>query len=99
MFPDTDLIASFAPFNNLPTQYMVSVDGSRRWFAQCGLESLAITWLFPGKRVTVEAPCLDCGEPIALSIRDGVIEEAEPREIAFYVDIPIKKWYGNLPFT
>jgi len=43
LFPDTDLIASFAPFNNLPTQYRISVDGQQRWFAQCGFESLATT--------------------------------------------------------
>ena len=55
LFPETDLIASFAPFNNLPTQYRISVDGEQKWFAQCGLESLAMTWMFPGKRVTVNA--------------------------------------------
>lgn len=32
--PDTDVIASFAPFNNLPTQYRVTVDGEQKWFAQ-----------------------------------------------------------------
>jgi hypothetical protein len=32
--PGTDLIASFAPFNNLPTQYRISVDGHQKWFAQ-----------------------------------------------------------------
>ena len=34
LYPDTDLIASFAPFNNLPTQYRISVDGDQRWFGQ-----------------------------------------------------------------
>ena len=34
LYPGTDLIASFAPFNNLPTQYRVTVDGERKWFAQ-----------------------------------------------------------------
>jgi len=34
LFPNTDLIASFAPFNNLPTQFRVSVDGEQKWFAQ-----------------------------------------------------------------
>jgi Alkylmercury lyase len=99
LFPDTDLIASFAPFNNLPTQYRISVDGEQRWFAQCGLESLATTWMFPGKRVAIDAPCLDCGEPLHVEIRDGVIERANPEGIAFYVDLPVKKWYGNIPFA
>lgn len=99
LFPDTDLIASFAPFNNLPTQYRISVDGEQKWFAQCGLESLAMTWLFPGKRVTVSAPCLDCGEPIRVEIVDGEIERAEPGDIHFYVELPIKKWFANLSFA
>ena len=34
LFPKTDLIGSFAPFNNLPTQFRVSVDGEQKWFAQ-----------------------------------------------------------------
>jgi Alkylmercury lyase len=99
LFPETDLIASFAPFNNLPTQYRVSVGGAQRWFAQCGLESLAMTWVFPGQLVTVDAPCLDCGKPMSVDVLDGVIERADPADIAFYVDLPIKKWYGNLPFA
>jgi len=99
LFPETDLIASFAPFNNLPTQYRISVDGEHKWFAQCGLESLAVTWMFPGKRVTVNAPCLDCGEPLRVEIVDGEIRNADPSDIHFYVDLPIKKWYGNLPFA
>jgi hypothetical protein len=89
----------FAPFNNLPTQYRVSVEGEQRWFAQCGLESLAMTWMFPGKVVTVNAPCLDCGKPLRVDLLDGVIQRADPEDIAFYVDLPIKKWYGNLPFA
>jgi hypothetical protein len=99
LFPETDLIASFAPFNNLPTQYRISVDGKQRWFAQCGLESLATTWMFPGKKVTIDAPCLDCGEPLHVEILDGEITKADPGDIHFYVDLPIKKWYGNLPFA
>ncbi len=34
LFPGTDIIASFAPFNNLPTQYRVTIDGRQKWFAQ-----------------------------------------------------------------
>jgi hypothetical protein len=34
LYPKTDLIASFAPFNNLPTQYRITVAGQQKWFAQ-----------------------------------------------------------------
>ncbi|MFZ0932241.1 MAG: hypothetical protein WAN11_26825 [Syntrophobacteraceae bacterium] len=34
LFPDTTLITSFPPFNNLPTHYRITVDGQQKWFAQ-----------------------------------------------------------------
>ena len=34
LFPRTDLIVSFAPFNNLPTQYRITIDGHQKWFGQ-----------------------------------------------------------------
>ena len=34
LHPGTDLIASFPPFNNLPTQYRITIDGKQKWFAQ-----------------------------------------------------------------
>jgi hypothetical protein len=34
LHPDTDYIASFAPFHNLPTQYRITIDGVQKWFAQ-----------------------------------------------------------------
>lgn len=34
LYPDTDLIASFAPFNNMPTQYRLTIEGHQKWFAQ-----------------------------------------------------------------
>ena len=34
LFPKTDYITSFPPFNNLPTQYRVTIDGQQKWFAQ-----------------------------------------------------------------
>ncbi len=34
LFPGTSLIASFAPFNNLPTQYRIAVDGWQKWYGQ-----------------------------------------------------------------
>ena len=34
LFPDTDFITSFAPFNNLPTQYRITIEGQQKWFGQ-----------------------------------------------------------------
>jgi len=32
--PGTDFIASFAPFNNLPTQFRIAIEGQQKWFGQ-----------------------------------------------------------------
>jgi hypothetical protein len=34
VFPDTDHITSFAPFNNLPTHYRITIEGEQKWFGQ-----------------------------------------------------------------
>jgi len=34
VFPNTDYIASFSPFSNLPTQYRITVGGQQKWFGQ-----------------------------------------------------------------
>ena len=34
VFPETDSIVSFAPFNNLPTQFRLTIDGQQKWFGQ-----------------------------------------------------------------
>jgi hypothetical protein len=78
LHPETDYIASFPPLNNLPTQYRVTVRGEQRWFAQCGFEATSVTWLFPGETVRVDAPCLDCGEPVTVEMRDGRLLRVDP---------------------
>src|SRR5512133_1592541 len=37
---DTDYVESWAPFSNVPTQYLVTVKGEQKWYGQCGLEVL-----------------------------------------------------------
>ena len=88
LYPDTDYIASFPPFHNLPTQYRISVAGHQQWFAQCGFEALAMTWLFAAHAVRIDAPCLDCGEPILIEMRDGQLLTVEPAGVIGHLNNP-----------
>ena len=97
--PGTDLIASCAPFNEVPTPYRVSVDGRPGWFAQCGFESLAVSWVFPGRTIQIDASCLHSGEPMRVAVRDGVLERTEPAEMVCYVDLPFREWARSWPDT
>ena len=98
LHPGTDWIASFPPFNNQPTQYRVSVDGEQRWFAQCGFEALACRWLFPGRSVTVDAPCLLGGEPLRIEMHDEEITLIDPPSMVGYTRSPVGGDAANRPF-
>lgn len=97
--PGTEWIGSFPPFSSIGNQYRISVDGERKWFAQCGFESLAMCWMFPGRSVRVDTHCLHSGEPLRIDICDGKILAAEPGSIFGYVSVPFAQWRGNLPYA
>jgi hypothetical protein len=49
-----------------------------------GFEALAVRWLFPGKKVRLEANCLDCGEPMVIEMKDEVFLSIQPEDIVGY---------------
>lgn len=99
LFPGTDLIASFAPFHALPNQYRITVDGRQHGYAQCGFESIAASFIFPGRTILIDGACLDCGNLLRLEVRDGLVESAEPDGVVAYVDVPTREWRANLAYT
>jgi len=60
---------------------------------------LAVSWLFPGKTIQVDAPCLDCGSPIRVKMKDGVVQNAEPEGIMGYTSVPFRDWFKDLPYS
>lgn len=96
--PGTDYLASFPPFNLQPTQYTVSIDGAKGWYAQCGFEALAIRWLVPGKQVRIGAPCLCCGEPISVVMQDEEITSIEPEQAVGYTTAEVGGDAASRPF-
>ena len=34
VYPNTSYLVSFAPFNNLPTQYRITIEGQQKWFGE-----------------------------------------------------------------
>ena len=87
--PDTDYIHSFAPFSNTPTQYRISVDGVFNGFALCGLAVFGLRWVFPGKEITVDMNCIDCGELMHVAIRDDEILKQEPESMIGQINTPM----------
>ena len=97
--PGTDHIVSYAPFNNLPTWHRVTIDGEEKWTAQCGFEALAVTHLFPGKDVTIDSVCRDCGESVQVVMRDGQVTRLDPSEAVGHSNVPLAKWFDDFAVT
>jgi hypothetical protein len=45
--------------------------------------------------VTVDFPCLDCGEPLRVVIRDGTVLNDEAAGYTAYVAVPFWKWFED----
>ena len=97
--PGTDHIVSYAPFNNLPTWHRVAVEGDDKWTAQCGFEALAVTHVFPGKDVTIESVCRDCGEAVRVVMRDGELVSVDPPAAVAHVNLPVARWFDDFAST
>ncbi len=89
--PETDYIHAFAPFSNVPTQYKIRVDGKPNGFALCGPAVFGLRWVFPGQEISVESPCLDCGDLIRVRIRDDEILELNSPDLVCHFNIPLMK--------
>ena len=75
---DTDFVECWAPFSSIPTNHLITIDGEQRWFGQCGLEALAVTWVTPGSEVRVDSFCLDCGEAVTVVQHGGELIDVHP---------------------
>jgi hypothetical protein len=57
-----------------------------------------VTWLFPGETVRVDAPCLDCGEPIRVEMRDGALVTVDPPGIVGHLNYGFGASRGRPPY-
>ena len=99
LHPGTDLIASFAPFSSLPTLYRISIDGASHGYAQCGLEALAVSSLFPGREVRIDSLCPDCGEPLSIAMSGGELLSTSPDSVVAHINVPVSQWRGQYPLA
>jgi hypothetical protein len=49
--------------------------------------------------VRIDAPCLDCGAPLRIEMKDGAVLKEEPKGIMGYVAVPFSKWFQRFPYA
>jgi len=92
--PATMDIRMANPFSAVPTPFRVHA-GGRWWYANCGWDALGIcAALHVDGRV--ETSCPDCGESIALEVRDHRVDD---ERLLFHCLVPAVHWWDDIIFT
>jgi hypothetical protein len=82
------------PFSAVPTPYRVEAAGCS-WYANCAWDAFGIcAALHVDGRI--DATCPDCGEPIAVEVRD---ERPDDESLVFHCLVPAAQWWDDIVFT
>ena len=82
------------PFSAVPTAYRVHC-GGRWWYANCAWDAFGIcAALHEAGRI--EASCPDCGEPLAIAVRDRMPDDDS---LLFHCPVPARLWWDDIVFT
>ncbi len=82
------------PFSAVPTAYRVQVAG-RWWYANCAWDAFGICAAL-GTDGRIECSCPDCGEPVAVAVRD---ERPDDESLLFHSLVPARRWWDDIVFT
>ena len=92
--PATDEIRMLNPFSVVPTAYRVrALD--RWWYANCAWDAFGVCAALHADG-RIETSCADCGEPIAVEVRD---ERPGDESLLFHVLVPAEHWWDDIVFT
>ena len=82
------------PFSAVPTSYRVHAAG-REWYGNCAWDAFGICAALDTDG-EIETTCLDCGEPIAVAIRD---RRPDDESLVFHCLVPAAQWWDDIVFT
>jgi len=82
------------PFSGVPTAHRVHAAG-RWWYANCAWDAFGICAAL-GVDGRIETSCPDCGELIALQVRD---ERPDHEDLLFHCLVPAALWWEDIVFT
>lgn len=92
--PATNEIRMLNPFSAVPTAYRVQASG-RWWYANCAWDAFGIcAALHVDGRI--ETSCADCGEPLAIEVRDG---QPDSKTLLFHSIVSAAHWWDDIIYT
>jgi hypothetical protein len=90
----TGEIRMAAPFSAVPTPLRVHAAG-KSWHANCAWDAFGICTAL-GVDGRIETECPDCGDRIAVAVRDG---RPDDESLVFHVLVPAARWWDDIVFT
>jgi Alkylmercury lyase len=82
------------PFSAVPTAYRVRAAG-RSWYGNCAWDAFGICAALRADG-RIEASCPDCGDPIAVEVRD---ERPDDASLLFHCLVAAAHWWDDIVFT
>ncbi|MGI8421240.1 MAG: organomercurial lyase [Gaiellaceae bacterium] len=92
--PATAELRMANPFSAVPTAYRVHARG-RWWYANCAWDAFGICAALHADGL-IEASCPDCGEPLAVTVRD---RQPDDETLLFHCLVPAAQWWDDIVFT
>jgi hypothetical protein len=92
--PATAEIRMANPFSAVPTAHRVRAAG-RWWYGNCAWDALGICAALHADG-RIETSCPDCGETIALEVRNQGVDDAS---LLFHCLVPASRWWDDIVFT
>ncbi len=92
--PGTIELRMVNPFSAAPTAHRVYARG-RWWYGNCAWDAIGICAVLHTNG-RVETSCPDCGDPIALEVRD---ERVDDETLLFHCLVPAARWWEDIVFT
>jgi hypothetical protein len=92
--PATDELRMLNPFSVAPTAYRVQA-GGRWWYGNCAWDAFGICAALRSDG-RIETSCPDCGEAIAVEVRDG---RPDDESLVFHCLVPAARWWDDIVFT
>ncbi|NMB26960.1 MAG: hypothetical protein GX987_02760 [Tissierellia bacterium] len=84
------------PVSALPTNHIVTLQDGRSFYAMCGIDAMGSTLTF-NQDIHIESKCSQCGQEIAMDIKDGKIVNISSEDIyVIHLDSDEnEEWAGN----
>ncbi|MDY6974164.1 MAG: organomercurial lyase [Thermodesulfobacteriota bacterium] len=83
------------PFANFKNHHRVFVGEEQRWYGECPIECMTISYFFPGQEVIVRSIAHDTGEAIEIIGKDGELLDYTPKSLHLYWGTPFSSWLST----